>query len=217
MRSDSELQHDVMSELEWAPSIDPADIGVAVTDGVVVLNGYVKSYAEKIAAESAALRVAGVRAVADELKVRFASDPKTADHEIARRILDVFSWDELIPSDSIQVKVESGWVSLSGSVAWNYQREEAQKAAGRITGVKGISNNITISHLPTATDVRQRIKAAFARQADLDASSVTIDLDGNKIKLGGTVRSWHERRVAEDAAWAAPGVTQVEDHIGLAF
>lgn len=217
MKSDSQLQQDVMAELEWEPSVDHADIGVSVVDGVVTLNGYVKSYAEKVAAERAARRVSGVRALAEELKIRFASDPKTADHEIAKRILDSLSWNVMIPKDKIQVKVENGWVTLSGSVNWNYQRQEAKRAVSPISGVKGISNNITVSQQPTTADIRHRIETAFERQADLDAAGVTIAIDGNKVELGGKVRSWHERRVAEDAAWAAPGVTQVEDHIGLAF
>lgn len=217
MKSDSQLQQDVMEELEWEPSVDHADIGVSVTDGVVALNGYVKTYAEKVAAERAARRVAGVHAIAEELKVRFASDPKTADHEIASRILDVLSWNVLVPHERIQVKVENGWVTLSGNVSWNYQRDEARKAVSAISGIKGISNNIAVEHRPAVGDVRHRIEAAFRRQADLDAAGVTIAVDGNKVKLAGKVHSWHERKVAERAAWAAPGVTQVEDRIGLAF
>jgi osmotically-inducible protein OsmY len=217
MKSDSQLQRDVIAELEWDPSLDHEAIGVSVAAGVVALNGYVKSYAEKLAAERAVQRVAGVRGIAEELKVRVASDPKTADHEIAKRILDIFSWNVLIPEERIQVKVENGWVTLSGSVTWNYQREEARKAAGVITGVKGISNNVAVSHQPTTADVRHRIEAAFDRQAELDAGAVTIAIEDNTVKLGGMVKSWRERQIAEDAAWAAPGVTRVEDHIGLAL
>lgn len=216
-KTDSQLQQDVMEELEWEPRVDHTDIGVSVTDGVVSLNGFVKSYAEKLAAENVARRVAGVRAIAEELHVRFASDPKTADHEIAKRIIDVLDWNVLIPHERIQVKVESGWVTLSGAVNWNYQRDEARKAASAINGVKGISNNVTVDRRPAAGDVRHRIEQAFRRQADLDAAGVTIAIDGNKVKLAGEVRSWHERRVAEQAAWAAPGVTQVDDRIALAF
>ena len=212
-KSDSQLQRDVLDELEWEPSVDHADIGVAVVEGVVTLNGYVKSYAEKIAAERAAKRVDGVSAIAEGLKVRFASDRKTADHEIARRILDIFSYNVLIPEDKLQVKVEKGWVTLTGDVEWNYQSEEAAKAAGKVSGVVGVSNAVSIRNRANVPDIRKRIEDAFKRQAGLDAASVTISSSGHKITLGGRVKAWHERRLAEQAAWAAPGVTQVEDRI----
>lgn len=215
MKSDSQLQNDVMAELEWEPSVDHADIGVAVIDGVVNLSGFVKSYAEKQAAERAARRVSGVKAIAEEIKVRHGSDPKNADHEIAKRILDVFQWSALIPDQKLGVKVEKGWVTLTGTVEWHFQADEAQKAVGKISGVVGILNQIKVQHKPTADDIRHRIENAFKRQADLDAAGVTIMLDGNKVTLGGKVKAWHERQVAERAAWAAPGVTQVEDRIGI--
>ncbi|EXS70503.1 MULTISPECIES: BON domain-containing protein [unclassified Sphingobium] len=213
MKSDSQLQRDVLDELAWEPSIDQADIGVAVTDGVVTLSGFVKSYPQKMAAEKATRRVAGVKAIAEEIKVRFASDPKTADHEIAKRILDMFSWNVSIPDDKIAVKVEHGWVTLSGTVDWYYQSDEARKVAGKVNGVVGVSNLIELRKLPTSGDVKDRIVAAFKRNADLDAASVTVFTDGGKVTLGGKVRAWNERQIAERAAWAAPGVTRVEDNI----
>ncbi|AMK22991.1 BON domain-containing protein [Sphingomonas histidinilytica] len=217
MTSDSQLQRDVMDELTWEPSVDHADIGVAVTDGVVTLSGYVKSYPEKLAAEKAARRVAGVKAIAEEIKVRFASDPKTADHEIAKRILDMFAWNVSIPDDKIKVKVEHGWVTLTGTVDWYYQSDEARKVAGKITGVIGVGNQIEIKqHVPTAHDVKDRIVAAFKRQANLDAATVTVLTDGGKVTLGGKVKAWNERQIAERAAWAAPGVVRVEDNIVVA-
>lgn len=216
-KSDSQLQHDVMAELEWEPSIDHADIGVAVNDGVVTLSGYVKSYPQKVAAEKATRRVAGVRAIAEEIKVRFASDPKTADHEIAKRIIDMFAWNVSIPDDKIKVKVEHGWVTLSGIVDWHYQSNEARVAAGRVTGVTGVSNLIEVKKLPVASDVKDRIMAAFKRQADLDVGTVTVVTDGSTVRLGGKVKNWNERGIAERAAWAAPGVNKVEDNIVVAF
>ena len=213
MKTDSELQRDVLEELEWDPSVDHADIGVSVVDGVVALNGYVKSYAEKVAAERAVKRVAGVKAIAEELKVRYASDAKTADHEIAKRILDLFKYNILIPADQIVVKVENGWVSLSGDVEWNFQSIEASKAVSKVSGVIGVSNNLVIKNRASAIDIRKRIKDAFARQAGLDAAAVTISTSGNTVQLGGKVKAWHERKLAEDAAWSAPGVTKVEDRI----
>ncbi|WP_066583579.1 BON domain-containing protein [Sphingomonas pruni] len=215
-KSDGQLQDDVMAELAWEPSVDHADIGVSVVDGVVTLNGFVKSYPEKLAAERAAKRVAGVRAIAEEIKVRLPSEPKSADHEIAKRILDMFSWNVLIPEDGIKVKVEHGWVTLTGKVEWHYQSHEARKAAGRVTGVIGVNNLIEVKQLPVAADVKDRIMAAFKRQADLDAASVTVTTIGGKVKLGGKVKAWNERSIAERAAWAAPGVTAVEDHIVVA-
>lgn len=216
-KTDSQLQHDVIAELEWEPSVDHAVIGVAVNDGVVTLSGFVKSYPEKMAAEKATRRVAGVKAIAEEIKVRFASDPKTADHEIAKRILDMFAWNVSIPEQQIKVKVEHGWVTLTGTVDWFYQSNEARKAAGRVTGVIGVSNLLEVKKLPAAFDIKDRITAAFKRQADLDAGSVTVVTDGGTVKLGGRVKAWNERGIAERAAWAAPGVTRVEDNIVVAF
>jgi osmotically-inducible protein OsmY len=216
MKTDSQLQRDVIAELSWEPSVDHAQIGVSVNDGVVTLSGHVKSYPEKLAAENAARRVAGVRAIAEEIKVRLGSDPKTADDEIARRILDFFAWNVSIPDNAIKVKVEHGWVTLSGTVNWYYQSQEARMAAGRISGVTGVTNLIEVKTLPVPTDVKERIMAAFKRQANLDAASVTVATDGGTVKLGGRVRVWSERGIAERAAWAAPGVTRVEDNIVVA-
>lgn len=215
-KSDGQLQNDVMAELAWEPSVDHADIGVSVVDGVVTLNGFVKSYPEKLAAERAAKRVAGVKAIAEEIKVRLPSEPKSADHEVAKRILDMFSWNVLIPEDEIKVKVEHGWVTLTGKVEWHYQSDEARKVAGRVAGVNGVNNLIEVKQLPVAADVKDRIMAAFKRQAHLDAASVTVTTIGGRVKLGGKVKAWNERGIAERAAWAAPGVTAVEDHIVVA-
>ncbi|MES1974029.1 MAG: BON domain-containing protein [Pseudomonadota bacterium] len=216
MKSDSQLQHDVIAELEWDPSIHPTDIGVGVTEGVVTLSGHVRSYAEKLAAEQAVRRVAGVRALAEELKVRYPSDPKTADPEIAKRIVDLFEWDVSIPDDALSVKVEHGWVTLTGTVDWHYQKDAARRAAGKIHGVTGVSDLIVLREVPTSSDVRERIMAAFKRSAVLDAAGVTVLADGGKVTLGGRVRAWSEREIAERAAWAAPGVTSVEDNIVVA-
>lgn len=214
-KSDGKLQHDVMAELEWEPSVDHADIGIAVVDGVVTLHGFVKSFAEKLAAERAVRHVSGVKAIAEELKVRYASDAKTADHEIAKRISDMFTWNSLIPQNTIRVKVEHGWVTLTGEAKWHYQSKEAARAASQISGVTGVSNNITIKNRVNIGDVRKKIEEAFDRQANLDACSVTIAVDGNRVTLGGHVHAWFERQAAERAAWAAPGVTQVIDRIAI--
>jgi osmotically-inducible protein OsmY len=216
-KSDSQVQEDVMEELVWEPSVDHADIGVSVHDGVVTLSGYVKSYPEKQAAEAAARRVAGVRAIAEDIKVRFSTQPKAADHEIAKRIVDVFTWNVLVPVNDISVKVEHGWVTLGGTVQWAYQRDEARKAAGRINGVIGVTNLISVRTAPVASDVRERILAAFKRQSNLSAEAITVTTEGNAVRLGGKVNHWSERGIAQRAAWAAPGVTDVTDDIIVAI
>jgi osmotically-inducible protein OsmY len=213
MKTDSQLQHDIMAELDFEPSVDHADIGVAVVDGVVTLNGFVKSYAEKMAAERAARRVAGVRAIAEEIKVRYPADKKSSDGEIAKRILDIFEWDALIPENQISVKVENGWVTLSGTVDWFYQGEAARKAAGKIKGVVGVSNVTQVRPNPRIGEIGNRIAAAFRRSASLDAAAVTVTTVGGKVTLAGKVKAWNERKLAEEAAWSTPGVTKVVDNI----
>lgn len=215
-KTDEQLQHDVLAELEYEPSVDHADVGVAVNDGVVTLSGFVKTYAAKLAAERAARRVAGVRALAEEITVRFDSDPKTADHEIAKRILDMFTWNVLVPDEVIKVKVEHGFVTLTGTVDWNYQREEARKVAGKVKGVKGVSTIIDVRKHVSAWDVKQRIMASIKRQADEDANAITVTAEDGNVTLSGRVKAWSERRIAENAAWAAPGVTRVIDNIAVA-
>ena len=217
MKTDSQLQIDVLEELKWEPKVDHSHIGVTAANGVVTLTGFVPTYAEKMAAEAAARHVSGVKAIAEEIEVRFKSDPKTSDAEIARRILDVFAWNTMIPHENLKVKVEQGFVTLTGDVAWYYQKEVAQKAAARITGVKSITNLISVkAAAPSAYDVRDRISAAMKRSSALDASAIDVAVDGSTVKLSGRVHGWNERKVAESAAWAAPGVTRVEDNIVFA-
>ena len=213
MKTDSQLQRDVMDELAWEPSIDHAHIGVAAKGGVVTLSGFVGNYAQKMASEHAAERVAGVQGIVEELKVRFSTDPKSPDEEIARRILDLFAWDVSIPNDKVKVTVERGWVALSGKLEWNYQKEAARRAAGRIAGVIGISNKIEVNNILSVYDVRERIMAAFKRSSSADASAIHVTAEGHTIKLSGNVHGRHERQIAERTAWAAPGVNYVEDNI----
>lgn len=213
MKTDSQLQHDVLDELAWEPSIHHEAIGVAVNKGVVMLSGTVKSYAEKLNAEKAARRVKGVKAIAEELEVQYDFQPKTGDGEIARRISDVLAWDPLVPHEHIEVTVEKGVVKLGGKVDWNYQRSLAFKAASKISGVAGIQNMIQVSPAISPGVVRDRIEKAFERQADLEADKITVRAEGHKVILGGEVNSWNERSIAERAAWSAPGVAQVQDNI----
>jgi osmotically-inducible protein OsmY len=216
LKSDSELQRDVIEELNYEPKVDHAHIGVTAKDGVVTLSGFVPDYMQKVAAEKAARRVYGVKAIAEAIEVRFASDPKTSDAEIARRILDIFSWDATISGLKFGVKVEKGWVTLTGKAPWYYQRQAAQRDAGKLTGVKGVSNLIEVQHPTSAGDIRERIRAAFRRTSGADANALNIRYDGGTVHLGGKLHAWNEREIAERAAWAAPGVTRVEDNIVLA-
>lgn len=216
MKTDSELQRDVLDELAFEPMVDHAHVGVTAKDGVVTLTGHVPNYAQKMAAERAAARVNGVRAIAEDLEVRFADDPKSSDSEIAERILQLFDWDVTVPNDRIKVRVEHGWVTLTGEVRWNYQKRAARTAAGRISGVKGVSNWIEVRAEPSPGDVRTRIMAAIRRQSAADAGTIDIKVSGSTVKLSGEVHGWNEREVAEQAAWSVPGVTKVEDEIVFA-
>ena len=213
MTTDTELQDDVIEELDWEPSVDSANIGVAVKDGIVTLSGVVSSYAAKIAAEKAANGVKGVRGLAEEIVIRYPSSPKTADPEIAGRIADILEWHSIVPHDEIGVKVEDGWVTLSGEVAHHFRRESAEDLASGINGVIGISNLIKVRSVATPSDVRDRIVSALKRSAELDAQTITVQTDGRTVKLGGEVHHQYERRIAERAAWAAPGVDRIEDNI----
>jgi len=215
MRTDSQLQEDVMDELQWEPRVEHTNIGVAAKDGVITLSGYVSSYAEKIAAEKAARRVKGVRGLAEEIEIRLPSQAKTTDPEIAKRLADMFDWSVQIPKGQIAVKVEKGWVTLSGQVDSHFQRKSAYNLASRISGIKGVSNLVEVKAVPSPYDVRERIIAAFKRNADLDAQTITVTAEGNTVKLGGKVHAWYERDIAERAAWAAPGVNRLEDNIAV--
>lgn len=215
MRTDSQLQEDVINELQWEPRVEHTNIGVAAKDGVITLSGYVGSYAEKIAAEKAARRVRGVRGLAEEIEIRLPSEAKTTDPEIAKRIADMFDWSAQIPKGRIAVKVEKGWVTLSGQVDSHFQRKSAFDLVSRISGVKGVSNLVEVKAVPSTYDVRERIIAAFKRNADLDAQTITVTAEGNTVKLGGKVHAWYEREIAERAAWSAPGVNRIEDNIAV--
>lgn len=216
IKSDSRLQLDVMDELKWEPSVDHEHIGVSVTDGVVALSGVVRSYAEKLLAERTVRRVKGVRAVAEELQVRYDWQPKTSDAEIAKRVADILDWDPLVPKDRIKVTVEQGAVKLAGKVDWNYQRDLAVEDAGKIGGVVRLDNWIEVTPPVASSDIRHRIEQAFERNADLEAEKIQVRAEGGKVTLSGTVSSWSKRNLAERSAWAAPGVRQIEDKLVIA-
>ncbi|MBV8654190.1 MAG: BON domain-containing protein [Alphaproteobacteria bacterium] len=216
MNNDLLLQQRVIDELEFEPSVNAAHIGISARDGVVTLSGHVASYAEKFAAERTVRRVKGVKAVAQELVVELPSDRKTADDEIAARAVRILSWDTLVPKDKIAVKVEHGIVTLSGKVDWAYQRAEAEHDVHRLGGVTAVINQILVEPHVRSGDVHAKIRDALERNAEVEARHITVDVVGGKVTLRGKVNAWSEREVAERAAWSAPGVTEVEDHIELA-
>ena len=214
MKTDMDLQHDVLEELKWEPSVNAAHIGVAVNNGVVTLSGHVPSYGEKNAAERAAKRVYGVKAVADELDVKLPGSLKRTDEDIAQACVNALRFNYALPGDKIKVIVEKGWVTLEGQVEWQYQREIAMSAIRHLAGVRGASNSITVK--PQAVlpaDVQGKIEAAFRRSAELDARRIGVEVHDGKVILYGTVRSFAERDEAQQAAWAAPGVTKIENQI----
>ena len=216
MKTDAQLQFDVTDELTWDPSVNHERIGVSVTDGVVSLSGIVGSYAEKILAEKTARRVKGVRAVADELQVRYDWQPKTSDSEIAKRVADILDWDPLVPRDRIKITVQDGAVKLEGRVDWNYQRDLAFEDVGKITGVVRVDNWLEVVPPVSTTDIRGRIERAFERSADLEAEKIHVDADGSTVTLTGSVSSWNKRKLAERTAWAAPGVAHIDDKLVVA-
>lgn len=214
--SDTNLKRAIMDELVWDPSVDSNHIGVTVDDGIVTLTGHVSSYSEKIAAEKAVKRVKGVRAIAQEIEVRFPNDKKTSDDQIAKRALDIIAWNSTIPKDKVQVQVQSGFVTLSGQVDWHYQRTDAEYAVRRLEGVKGLSNEIKVKPSVQASDVKQRIESALKRNAELEANSIKVSVTNGRVSLDGKVKALYERDLAERTAWSAPGVVSVEDHISIA-
>lgn len=213
--TDLTLRENVLSELEFEPSVNAAHIGVAVDKGVVTLSGHVGSYAEKLAAERVVQRVKGVRAIAQEIEVRLPSDKKTNDDEIAQRALSVISWDTTIPDHKLKIKVQDGWITLSGEVEWYFQRQGAEAAVRKLSGVAGVINLIVVKPRIEAKDVKHRIENALLRNAELEAGQIHVEVSGGRVKLEGKVKAWHERDVAKRAAWAVPGVTAVEDHLAI--
>jgi osmotically-inducible protein OsmY len=213
MRSDSEIEKDVKAELEWDPDLDATDIAVSVKNGVVTLTGFVKSYTDRYEAEAAAKRVAGVVAVANDIEVRMPSVDERPDPDIAREAAAAIKSQLPISSEHIKIIVKNGWVTLEGEVEWQYQRQTAENVVRRIKGVKGVSNTILLKPRAEPTEVKRKIQEALRRSAEVDANRIEVEARGGEVILKGTVRSWIEREEAERAAWAAPGVTKVEDRI----
>jgi osmotically-inducible protein OsmY len=213
MKSDHEIELDVKDELQWDPNLDATDIAVSVKKGVVTLAGFVKNYADKYEAESATKRVAGVLAVASDIEVRMPSIDERPDPEIARDAVAAIKSQLPISSENIKIVVRDGWVTLEGPVEWQYQRNTAETAVRRIKGVRGVSNLIQLKPRAQPSEIKRKIQDAFKRNAEIDANRIAVEANGGEVVLKGTVRSWIEREEAERAAWAAPGVTKVEDRI----
>ncbi len=212
---DKQLRQEIIDELDFEPRIDAADIGVAVEDGVATLTGHVRVYNEKVTAIKVVESVRGVRAIADEIEVRPVGSHITADDEIAKRILNTFRWNSSVPEDKIKAIVKKGWVTLEGEVDWHYKSVAAEQAVRRLTGVTGVNNHIKVKPAVKATEVTERIKKALLRDAELDASGIRVEVLDGTVTLKGKVRYLGERRSAERAAWAAPGVTNVVDQLAI--
>ncbi|AEV98637.1 ornithine aminotransferase [Niastella koreensis] len=215
MKSDIEIQKDVIDQLNYEPILQSEKIEVSVKNGVVTLSGIVKFYSQKMAAEHAVKKVAGVRAVAEEIQVGHSPLLKKSDPELAEAVLQALRWNTMVPAEKIMVKVEDGIVSLEGELDWDYQRIAASKSINNLAGVIAVHNFITLKPRMTTNDIKQKIKTAFERIATIDAEKVMVEVDGGKITLSGKVRSFAEQEDAINAVWSAPGVTEVENHMEL--
>jgi osmotically-inducible protein OsmY len=213
MRTDSEIEGYVKEELQWSPDLDSGDVAVSVKQGVVTLTGFVRSYLDKYEAEAAAKRVAGVTAVANDIEVRLPGVDQRPDPEIARDAVASIKSQLPVSWENIKVIVKDGWMTLEGEVEWQYQRVTAEQAVGGVKGVRGVSNLIRLKPRVQPSEVKKKIQEAFRRSAEVDANRIIVEADGGEVILKGTVRSWAERQEAERMAWAAPGVTKVEDRI----
>lgn len=216
--TDQELKQHVQEALDWEPSIDTCDVGVCVDEGVVTLRGNVASYVEKVTAERVAVHVYGVKGVANDLIVRLVRAHERTDTEIAQAAVAALQWSVVVPADRVTLSVANGWVTLSGTLDYYYQSAAAERAVRELTGVKGVSNAILLRApaKPVSTiDVASKIEAAFRRSAEVDARRITVTTQDGRIVLSGNVRSWAERQEAERAAWAAPGVTYVDDRLAV--
>ena len=216
-RADEQIQREVLAELKWEPRVVPNEIGVSVKDGIVTLTGYVDSYTKRWAAEEAAHRVRGVKAVANDIEIRLASTAMRTDADIAAAAVRALESDASLSIDKLDVTVSKGWVTLKGEVEWQYKKEDAERVVRRLTGVTGVSNLIIVKPRVAPSELKQKIEQALVRNAETDARRITVEVDGSKVILKGTVRSYAEKQEAARVAWAAPGVTSVDNRITIAI
>jgi osmotically-inducible protein OsmY len=216
-RTDEEIQRDVLEELKWDARVQPNEVGVIVKDGIVTLTGWVDSYTKKWAAEEAAFRVKGVEAIANDIEVRLPATAERTDADIAAAVKRALEWDAFVPAEKIKVTVSKGWVTLEGEVEWQFEKEAAERAARRITGVRGVTNLVKIvPSKPAPSDLKKKIEEALVRSAETDAERIQVEVRGDTVILRGTVRSWAEKQEAARVAWSAPGVKAVENQIVVA-
>lgn len=214
--TDERIQQEVLDELWWDAPVQPHEIGVMVKDGVVTLTGWVDSYTKKWAAEQAAHRVRGVKAVANDIEVRLPTSAERTDADIAAAAVKALEWDEFVPDENIEVTVEKGWVTLRGEVEMQFQRRDAERAVRRLTGVRGVTNLITVKPRVQPEEVKRKIESALVRSAQTEAARINVEVQGDQVILQGSVRSWAERGEAERAAWSAPGIASVDDRLKVA-
>ena len=215
MKTDKQLQTDIKEELRWEPRVRDEEIAIQVRDGVVTLKGTVPDYAQRSRAVRAVERVAGVRAVAQELTVKMPNTHMRSDTDLAHQVVNALEWDTEVPFQTVKAKVDDGWVTLEGEVEWQYQRNAPERAVRSLSGVKGVSNLLTVKAHASTYDVAQHISAALSRSAEADAKKIKVTASGGKVTLTGTVRSWPERADAERAAWSATGVSEVDDRLAV--
>lgn len=215
MKTDAQIQKDVIAEIKWDPFLTVSEIGVSVKNGIVTLSGHVDTYSKKMAAEKAAKRVSGVKVVAEDIQVGISPDYKKTDTEIAEAILNALKWHTAVQQEKIKIKVEEGVVRLEGEVEWEYQRNNVKHAIENLVGVRSVINLITLKPIVSAFDIEQKISNAFHRSATINAERITASVIGSKVILRGKVHSFTEKEEAEREAWAAPGVSSVENKVEI--
>ena len=217
MKTDSKIKEDVLDELKWQPNIDETQIGVVVDDGIVTLTGFVDTYSKKIAAEKAVKKVAGVRAIAEDIEVKYGDEYKKTDKEIAKAAADALEWNASIPHDKIKIEVKQGTIYLSGELEWSYQKNAAKNIVQNLKGVRYVVNNIVLKQKIEPSEIKNKITRAFERMAELDAKNIQVEADGHRVRLTGKVHSLKEKDEARKAAYLAPGVDLVDNELEVAY